>query len=139
MVLTTEPAAVPVVSFFCVVGIGSDASGFGAEVTLGVVGAADTVEVVGTLVEGVYGIVSRPETTFAETTVKHTGLPERAESIVTVTGRVPNTGDVGTSTWTRSIPEASILRVITWNGSGVFPTEPRTATYAGSEPVRSKE
>ena len=139
MVLTTEPVAVLVVSTFWVVGIGSDEAGFGAEVTLGVDGEADTVGVVGTVVEGVYGIVSRPETTFAETTVKHTGLPERAESIVTVTGRVPNTGDVGTSTWTRSIPEASILRVITLNGIDVFPTEPIRATYDGSETVNSKE
>jgi len=138
-VLTTEPVAVLVVSTFCVVGIGVEEAGFGAAVTTGFAGA-DTVGCVGGAVTtGVYGITDSPEIAFAETTVIHTGLPERAESIVTVTGSPPETDAGCTSTWMRTVPDASVLRVITLNGISVFPTEPKMATYEGSETVNSKE
>jgi hypothetical protein len=138
---TTEPVAVLVVSTRCVMGTGSDEAGFGAAATTGLAGAADTVGagVAGALTTGVYGMGAMPETAFAETTVIHTGLPARAESMVTLTGRLPATevGDI--STWMRSIPEASVLRVIMLNGTEVFPAEPIIATYEGSETVNSKE
>ena len=137
--LTTEPVAVLVVSTFCVVGIGVEEAGFGAAVTTGFAGA-DTVGCVGGAVTtGVYGITDSPEIAFAETTVIHTGLPERAESIVTLTGRPPETDAGDTSTWMRTRPDASVLRVIRLNGINVFPTEPKMATYEGSETVNSKE
>ncbi len=139
-VLTTEPAAVPVVNTFCVVGTGLDGVGFGAAAANGFAGAADTVAgAAGALTTGVCGIVARPDVTFVETTVKHTGLPERAESKVTVSGRVPAIGVVWISTRMRSMPEASVLRVIKLNGINVSPTEPIRATYEGSETVNSKE
>ena len=141
-VLTTEPVAVLVVSTFCVVGIGVEEAGFGAAVTTGFAGAEDTVGcVAGAVTTGVYGITDRPDTdtALAETTVIHTGLPERAESIVTLTGRPPATAVGEMSTWMRSIPATSVLRVIKLNGIDVFPTEPIRATYEGSEMVNSKE
>jgi hypothetical protein len=143
MVLTTEPAAVLVVNAFRVVEIGGAWLGLGAGVTAvgAVAGAADTVLCVGiVLTTGLlWTATTGPEPTLIETTVKHTGLPERAESKVTLSGIVPEIGVVTMSTWIRSMPEASTLRVISWNESGIFSTDPRTATYEGSGNVNSNE
>ena len=74
-----------------------------------------------------------------DTTVKHTGWPARAESNVTRSGSVPLTGVVAMSTCMRTAPEASVRRVINWNGTEVFPTDPISATYEESESVNSNE
>ena len=64
-----------------------------------------------------------------ETTIKHTGLPVRAESRVTLIGSMPKIGVVGISTWTRRLPViVSVRRVIVWKEIGVFPADPIRAT-----------
>ncbi len=124
------------------VGTGSvDVLGFGAGVALDpdVVGAAVTVLGI-VFTEEMFWTGARPaELTPTETTVIHTGLPARAESRVTFKGKVPEIGVVSISTWRRSIPEGSVLRVTKLKEMGVFPAEPARATYEASETVNSKE
>lgn len=138
----TEPADVLVVRTFVVVGTGSfEELGFGAEGTFEVTGVVETVTgVVGvTVCMEPFGMVANPAGTLADTIVTHTEFPERAESKVTLTGRVPIIGVVWTKAWTRSVPAASILRDIRLNGICVFPTEAVRATYEASGTSNSKE
>jgi len=129
------------VTFAVTAGAAGVTEGAGADVTTGfaavVTGAAEGA--VYMVVTGVAGTTTGPEPRLIEATVKHTGLPVRDESNVTLIGSVPRIGVVPMSTWTRSTPEASTRRVIKLNGIDVFPTEPMRATYEGSEMVKSNE
>lgn len=139
---TTEPPALLAVSVFFVVEIGGTEFALEANVTTvgAVTGTTDTALDAGAvLITGLLWMDTRSGPTPIETTVKHTGLPARAESKLTLSGSGPKIGVVATSTWTRSMPEESTLRVMSWNESGVFPIDPRSATYDASGNVNSNE
>ena len=104
MVLTAEPVALVLEA-----GLGLEVEGVdGPVLCLGVVGDAvvgpDGVEgietgglgigvgVCGGLITGGFCVCTGPSPTTMDTSVTHTGLPERAESIVTLIGRVPVIG-----------------------------------------------